>query len=129
MTEAIEREDVALAYQKGRYDELSERHKEMLELFKNLQWHVLTNIPRSGASGAMVNYQSGLKINPKVIGFTLGGAGITFSLLSYFLGLVPITFGVSLAVFGVIYGMLVHFVKTPEDDGVFPTLSKPKKEK
>src|SRR5665648_644303 len=129
MTEAIEREDVVLAYQKGRYDELSERHKEMLELFKNLQWHVLTNIPRSGASGAMVNYQSGLKINPKVIGFTLGGAGITFSLLSYFLGLVPITFGVSLAVFGVIYGMLVHFVKTPEDDGVFPTLSKPKKEK
>jgi hypothetical protein len=114
-------------YQKGRYDELVERHKELLELFKSLEMHALINVPRSGVSGAVVNYQSGLKINPKVIGGTLGGTGITFSVLAQFLGLVPVTFGVSLAMFGFLYGILAHFMKIPEDEGANYPIPKAKK--
>lgn len=119
---------MSLDYQKGRYDELVERHKELLEIYKNLQWQALTNIPRSGVSGAMVNYHTGLNVNPKVIGWSLGGTGISFSVLAFFLGLVPITFGVSLSVFGLLYGLLTHFLKEPEkqDYPIVPRMLPPK---
>ena len=105
---------MSLDYQKGRYDELVERHKELLGLYNNLQWQALTNVPRSGVSGGMVNYHAGVDVNPKTIGWSLGGTGITFSVLAYFLGLVPLTFGVSLSVFGILYGLLSYFLKEPE---------------
>jgi hypothetical protein len=109
-------EDFEKGYQKGRYDELVESHKKLLEMYHNLEWHALTNVPRAGISGASVSYHSGVQINPKVIGGTLGGTGITFSILAYLLGLVPTTFGVSLAMFGLLYGVLTYLLKEPEED-------------
>ena len=78
---------MSVDYQKGRYDELVERHKELLELYRNLQWHALTSIPRAGVSGAEVHYYGGVKIDPKTIGLTIGGGGIAFSILAFLLGL------------------------------------------
>ena len=120
---------MSLDYQKGRYDELVERHKELLELYRNLEWHALTNIPRSGVSGGMVNYHAGVDVNPKTIGWSLGGTGIAFSVMAYFLGLVPITFGVALSVFGILYGVLSHFLKGEterEERPIIPRKSPPK---
>ena len=100
-------------YQKGRYDELVERHKELLEIYRNLQWNVMTNIPRSGVSGGQVIYHAGAKIDSKIIGLTIGGGGITFSVLSYFLGLTPWTVGTTIATFGLLYGLLSYLKKDP----------------
>ena len=106
---------MSVDYQKGRYDELVERHKELLEMYKNLQWQAMTNVPRSGISGAQVSYYAGNRIDSKTIGLTIGGGGITFSILSYFLGLTPLTFGVTISVFGLLYGLFSYLRREPEE--------------
>jgi hypothetical protein len=92
-------------YQKGRYDELVERHKELIEMYKNLQWTAMMNVPRAGVSGAEVHYYGGVKFDTRAIGATIGGTGIAFSLMTFAIGLVPLTFGISFAVFGVLFGL------------------------
>ena len=114
-------------YQKGRYDELVDRHKELLEMYKNLQWTAMMNVPRSGISGAEVHYYGGVRFDPRAIGLTIGGTGITFSLLSFFLGLVPLTFGVTISVFGVLFGVASYLKKEaikemPQIPQIPPTL-------
>ena len=73
-------------------------------------------MPRAGISGAQVLYQSGIRINTKVIGGTVGGTGITFSILAYLFGLVPVTFGVSLAIVGLLYGILAYVLREKTED-------------
>jgi hypothetical protein len=92
-------------YQKGRYDELVERHKELLLLYQRLEWMTMTSIPRSGISGAEVHYYGGIRLDPRAIGLTIGGTGVAFSILAFSLGLVPLTFGVTISVFGALFGL------------------------
>jgi hypothetical protein len=98
-------------YQKGRYDELVERHKELLEMYRNLEWQAFVNVPRSGISGAMVHYYSGVKFDSRAIGLTIGGTGIAFSILAFLYGLIPVTVGITLAVFGVLFGLTSYLKK------------------
>lgn len=98
-------------YQKGRYDESIERHKELLEMYRNLQFQAIVNVPRAGISGAEVHYYSGAKLDPRAIGLTISGSGITFSILAFLLGLVPLTFGVTISVFGILFGVTSYFKK------------------
>src|SRR4030042_4779154 len=110
-------------YQKGRYDELIERKKDLLEMYKNLQWQAIMNVPRAGISGAEVHYYSGAKLDPRAIGLTVSGSGIAFSILAFFLGLVPLTFGVTISVFGILFGVTSYLKKeTPKEVSQAPQI-------
>ena len=118
---------MSLDYHKGRYDELVERHKEVLEMYKQLQWEMHTSnlTSGSGVHGAEVNYYAGVKVDPKTIGLTIGGGGITFSILAYLLGIVPLTFGLTISAFGLLYGFLSYIRKDPEQKTATPHPSYP----
>lgn len=110
-------------YLKGKYDDLLERHKELQEMYRNLLWQFSTKRDAM-VSGAQVAYYAGVKFDTTTIGLTIGGTGIVFTVFSYFLGLVPITFGVTLSAFGFLYGLISHLRKKPEEEQqpTFPTV-------
>jgi hypothetical protein len=104
-------------YQKGRYDELVERHKELIGLYQHLLWQMQTTQLTSGPGfhGAEVNVYAGSKIDAKAIAWSVGSASAVFSILAYYVGLVPLTFGVTVFVFSLILGLSIHFMKKKED--------------
>jgi hypothetical protein len=104
-------------YQKGRYDELLERHKEMVELFKHILWQMQTSqlTSGSGVHGAQVNVYAGSKIDAKTVIWSISLASIVFSVLVYFMGLVALAFGASIAVFSLSFGILLYINKKKED--------------
>jgi len=102
-------------YLKGKYDDLLERHKELQEMYRNLLWQFSTKRDAM-VSGAQVAYYAGVKFDTTTIGLTIGGTGIVFTVFSYFLGLVAITFGVTLSSFGFLYGLISHLRKKPEEE-------------
>jgi hypothetical protein len=104
-------------YQKGRYDELVEQHKEMVELFKHLLWQMQTSQLSSGSGvhGGQVNVYAGSKIEAKTVVWSISLASIVFSVLVYFLGLVALAFGVSIAVFSLSFGILLYVSKKKDD--------------
>lgn len=67
-------------YQKGRYDELVERHKELLDLYTRLVWQMQTSQLTSGPGfhGAEVNVYAGTRVDPKAIAWSLGFASAVF---------------------------------------------------
>lgn len=104
-------------YQKGRYDELVERHKELLDLYTRLVWQMQTSQLTSGPGfhGAEVNVYAGTRVDPKAIAWSLGFASAVFSILAYYIGLVPVAFGTAIVVFSFVLGLSIHFMKKKED--------------
>jgi hypothetical protein len=109
--------EVSGDYQRGRYDELVERHKELLQLYQNLLWNIQTSQLTRGAGvhGAQVNVYAGSKIDAKTITWAIGLASVAFSTLAYFVGLVPVAFGVAISVFSVSFGIGLYLNKKKED--------------
>jgi len=104
-------------YQKGRYDELVERHKELLGLYERLLWQMQTSQLTGGPGfhGAEVNVYAGSKIDPKAIMWSIGVASAVFSILAFYAGLVPLAFGVAVFVFSFVLGLSTYFMKKKED--------------
>lgn len=106
-------------YQKGRYDELVERHKELLQLYQNMIWQMQTTqlSNGSGVHGGQVNVYAGSKIEARTITWALGLASTAFSIIAYFigLGLVPLAFGAAVSIFSVSFGIGLYLSKKKED--------------
>ncbi len=100
-------------YDKGRYDELLERYKGFQQMYEKLFWEFSTSLHTGKISGAQVHYYAGIRVDPSTVGLIIGGGGIAFSVLSYFLGLTPPTFGVTILVFGFLYSLISHLKKKP----------------
>ena len=86
-------------------------------MYKNLQWQIQTSNLSSGSGihGAQVTVYSGSKIDPKTVTWSIGGASVVFSILAYFIGLVPLALGASIAVFSLIFGLTVYFSKKKDE--------------
>ncbi|MGA2680640.1 MAG: hypothetical protein ABSF44_02445 [Candidatus Bathyarchaeia archaeon] len=119
--------EISEDYQRGRYDELVERHKELLQLYQNLIWQMQTTqlTSGSGVHGAQVNVYAGSKIEAKTITWAIGLASVAFSILAYFVGLVPVAFGVAITVFSVSFGIGLYLSKKKEDKENQPMPSLP----
>jgi len=104
-------------YQRGRYDELVERHKELLELHRHLLWEMQTTQLSSGAGvhGGQVNVYAGSKIDSRAIAWSIGSASAVFSVLAYFVGLVPLALGVAITVFSLVFGLSLYLTKNKEE--------------
>lgn len=108
--------EMSLDYQKGKYDELVERHKELLGLYQNLQHQMQTSYMTSGAGvhGAEVHYYTGTRINTKTIGLTFSAAGISLTLANYFFGLSVLTLGLTISATGIVFSLLQFLKKDKE---------------
>lgn len=109
--------EMSADYQKGRYDELVQRHKEMIELYKHLLWQMQTSqlTNGSGVHGAEVNVYAGSKIDPRAVTWSIGIASIAFTVLAFFIGFAPLTFGVPISLFSILFGLSVHLSKKKND--------------
>jgi hypothetical protein len=107
---------MSLEYQKGRYDELVERHKELLDLYRGLQQQMHSTYLTSGGGvhGAEVHYYTGTRINTKTIGLTFSTAGISLTLANYFFGLSVLTLGLTISATGIVFSLL-QFLKKDKD--------------
>ncbi len=96
-------------YQKGRYDELVDRHKELLEMYQRL----LHEKPM-GVHGASVNYFAGPKINPKTVGLTFSAGAIALAISQNFFGFSIFTASISVAIASITFSIFQFIKKTEE---------------